>query len=315
MHPAYSVIAFTTVSGAGYGLLMWLCFLGAHEFIPIDPMLGLIGFGLALAMITFGLLASTLHLGHPERAWRAISQWRSSWLSREGLFALVTYIPALTIAAIWFFRGTMPWYGQFIAWVTAILALHTVYCTGMIYRVLRTIRQWDQPLTPWAYLALSLSTGAILMCALLFAFGYGTNWMLWSAIAACLVAAVVKIFYWSKIDNAPKKYTTESATGLGRFGKVRQVEAAHTQANFVQREMGYAIARKHAQKLRRISMLAVFVVPSVLLLIPVVLGLNYGLFMSLLAVVSAGIGVAVERWLFFAEAEHVVNVYYGMDAA
>jgi sulfite dehydrogenase (quinone) subunit SoeC len=34
-----------------------------------------------------------------------------------------------------------------------------------------------------------------------------------------------------------------------------------------------------------------------------------------LAVVAAAAGVTVERWLFFAEAEHVVMLYYGAERA
>ena len=49
---------------------------------------------IALVLITAGLLSSTAHLGRPERAWRAFSQWRTSWLSREGVAAVFTYVPA-----------------------------------------------------------------------------------------------------------------------------------------------------------------------------------------------------------------------------
>ncbi|MEM9784774.1 MAG: DmsC/YnfH family molybdoenzyme membrane anchor subunit, partial [Pseudomonadota bacterium] len=99
MHPAKSVILFTTASGAGYGLLIWLAIFSATGAIAPDRGFGLIAFTLSLGLVTGGLLSSTLHLGHPERAWRAMSQWRTSWLSREGVAALVTYAPALLFAA------------------------------------------------------------------------------------------------------------------------------------------------------------------------------------------------------------------------
>ena len=90
MHPAASVILFTVTSGMGYGLLALLAVLGSLGVLPPDPGLGLAGFGTALALITAGLLASIFHLGHPERAWRALSQWRTSWLSREGVLAIMS---------------------------------------------------------------------------------------------------------------------------------------------------------------------------------------------------------------------------------
>ena len=94
MHPALSIIFFTTASGAGYGLLVLLGLGGAFGWLPAERGFGLVGMGLSLGLITAGLLSSTFHLGHPERAWRALSQWRSSWLSREGVMAIATYAPA-----------------------------------------------------------------------------------------------------------------------------------------------------------------------------------------------------------------------------
>src|SRR6266702_3724368 len=105
MHPAYSVILFTTASGAGLGLLTWLAFFGLLDLVPTERWLGFTGFGLALALLTAGLLASTAHLGRPERAWRAFSQWRTSWLSREGVMAVATFVPATIFAIGWVLFG------------------------------------------------------------------------------------------------------------------------------------------------------------------------------------------------------------------
>ena len=105
MHPAYSVIFFTTATGAGYGLLGLLGLLSVLGMAPADFWFGIVGFGLAFGLIASGLLSSTGHLGHPERAWRAFSQWRSSWLSREGVVAVVTFVPAGLFAIGWVILG------------------------------------------------------------------------------------------------------------------------------------------------------------------------------------------------------------------
>src|SRR5262244_2372525 len=101
MHPALSVIVFTTASGAGYGLLAWLGVWALVGWLPAHRGLAAASLALSLGAITIGLLSSTLHLGHPERAWRAFSQWRSSWLSREGVASVATYAPALVFGALW----------------------------------------------------------------------------------------------------------------------------------------------------------------------------------------------------------------------
>ena len=315
MHPAYSVILFTTASGAGYGLLVWLGVLSAFGVLPADRWLGFTGLAISLALITVGLLASTFHLGHPERAWRAFSQWRSSWLSREGVEAVATYVPAGLLGIGWVFLERTDGVFALMGLLAAALALVTVYCTGMIYASLRTIRQWNQPLVPWIYIALALATGGLLMLALMYLFGTTRPWFSILTAALVGVALLLKQRYWATIDSEKKTWTIGDATGLGKHGQVRVLDFPHTQANFVMREMGFAVARNHAEKLRGYVRLLAFLVPGALCLITLAPSALLGTLAALLAVVAAGVGVAMERWLFFAEAEHVSMLYYGRPAA
>ena len=163
MHPAYSVILFTTASGAGYGLLIWLAAAAALNLVPRDPVLGFFGLGLALALITIGLLTSTLHLGRPERAWRALSQWRSSWLSREGVAAIVTYVPAPRSASPGCSANSCRDRSPSARFCRCRARSSRVWCTGMIYASLPTIRAWNQPLVAPVYVVLALATGGVLL--------------------------------------------------------------------------------------------------------------------------------------------------------
>ena len=316
MHPAYSVIVFTTASGAGYGLLIWLAIAAALDLVPRDPALGLFGLGLALALITIGLLASMLHLGRPERAWRALSQWKTSWLSREGVAAIVTYAPAGALGLGWVFGEFVPGQIAAAAWLSVPCALVTVWCTGMIYASLPTIRAWNQPLVAPVYVALALATGGVLLSLLLAIFGYDARWTPVASVPALILGWILKARYWSAIDTAKRTYTAESATGLGRFGTVRPLDPPHTQPNFVMREMGYQVARRHAEKLRRLSVVLLFALPiPAALLLLLNLPSPMPIAVAALSVLSAGIGVLTERWLFFAESEHVVVLYYRGGAA
>src|SRR2546423_11865299 len=154
MHPALSVIVFTTVSGAGYGLLAWLGVWAIAGWLPASRGLAAVSLALSLGAITAGLLSSTLHLGHPERAWRAFSQWRSSWLSREGVSAVVTFVPALLFAALWL-TGRTGALWSVLGFLSAAGSIATVVCTAMIYRSLKPIRQWYNPWVVPNYLMLS----------------------------------------------------------------------------------------------------------------------------------------------------------------
>ena len=315
MHPAYSVIIFTCASGAGYGLLIWLAIFSQLGWLAPQQQFGSIGIVLALGLITLGLLSSTLHLGHPERAWRAFSQWRTSWLSREGVVAVATYIPAGLLGFSWMSGGSLSAAEPVLAVMTIIGAIVTLHCTAMIYASLRTVPQWNLTLVPLGYLTFGLASGAVLLSLMVQLFGAGAPWAGWLAAVMLLAALAIKAAYWAQVDRLKPLYTAESATGLGHIGKVRALESAHSRPNFVMREMGYVVARKHALRLRGLVLLLAFALPLASSLAAAFGSGGWALGGGFVAAVSLAIGVLIERWLFFAEAQHVVNLYYGAAAA
>lgn len=314
MHPAYSVIFFTTASGAGYGLLIWLGLAHLLGYMPESWWFRFVAFGLALALITAGLLSSTAHLGRPERAWRAFSQWRSSWLSREGVAAVATYIPAGFFALTSIFGLYL---GNENLWpfLTVIGALVTVWCTAMIYASLTTIRAWNDSFVPAIYVLLALATGGILYCGLMTLMAGISQGAVWAVLAAVLGGWLLKVLYWSRLDGRSKTLTTADAIGLPKLKDVRPIEAPHSQANFVMREMGFSVARKHADRIRTYAVLGLFIVPAICCLALLALPTGFAPLFGLVAILSASAGVLAERWLFFAEAQHVVTLYYGEATA
>ena len=108
MHPALSVILFSTLSGTGYVLWAWVGLNLALNPAPVARTPLLVSLGLGFILVSTGLIASLWHLGQPQRAWRAFSQWRSSWLSREGVAAMLAFAPLLLLAwCAW--RGDAGW--------------------------------------------------------------------------------------------------------------------------------------------------------------------------------------------------------------
>ncbi|WP_138932918.1 dimethyl sulfoxide reductase anchor subunit family protein [Roseovarius arcticus] len=292
MHPAPSVIVFTTLSGLGFGLLFWL---GLGVIAPTGWAafaFFVIGYILAVG----GLMASTFHLGHPERALKAFTQWRTSWLSREGCAA----VAALTIMAI--YGAGLVFFDQRwapLGWLGAALCLGVTFTTSMIYAQMKTVPRWRTWLTPALLLAISLAGGALLA----------------GQVALTLVllpiAALIQIAWWMRGDGALARSgtTLATATGLGQIGDPRAFEPPHTGTNYLLREFVHVVGRRHSRKLRAIAFGMGYVLPVLLL------GLPGGHITAALAVAAHIIGIAASRWLFFAEAEHVVGLYYGKRSA
>ncbi len=288
MHPAPSVIFFTVFSGVGFGLLTFLG-LGQPD---VTGFTAFAFFFIAYLAAVGGLISSTFHLGHPERALKAFTQWRSSWLSREGWCAVIALLTmALYGAGLVFFDQR--W--ELLGLIGAAFSVLTVFTTSMIYTQLKTIPRWNSPLTPVMFLSYSLAAGALL-----------SGQEPW-AIILLLIASATQIALWAQGDGAFARSgtTLATATGLGPRGDVRAFEPPHTGTNYLLKEFAFTVGRKHSQKVRIISIVLMAGIPILFLLPP------FSHFLAALAVASHVAGALASRWLFFAEAEHVVGLYYG----
>lgn len=289
MHPAPSVILFTVLSGLGFGFLACLN-LG---LIQPQGLGGFVAFAIGYAFAVSGLVASTFHLGHPERALRAFTQWRTSWLSREG-WAAVLALLATAPVALGAMAGARP---GLLGLIAALLCLATIGCTSMIYAQLKTVPRWNSWITPALFFGFALTGGAIL-CGLP---------RLGAVLSLALAALLAFAFTRGDRRFAEAGATLATATGLGAIGTPRVFEQAHTAGNYLLREMIHVVGRKHARKLRIIA-LAATALPALILALPP--GGPVTLPLALAAHLTAAF---TARWLFFAEAEHVVATYYGQQ--
>lgn len=307
MKPALSVIFFTVLSGAGYGL--W-CLLGAALAARVYPLAGtgiLVPLGFGFVMITAGLIASTAHLGRPERAWRALSQWSSSWLSREGIASLITYLPMLAVAWLGY-AGSADWPIRVAGALLALGSLATIVCTANIYRSLKTIQAWRAPQVLPLYLVFAVLSGGLWLWAWLalasarpvtLAFPLGL-------LGLAVIAAVVKVGYWKTVDRTPG-ITAGHAIGLQHLGRVRAFEGPASEDSYLTREMAFVLARKHSTRLRKGAVILFAALPVIGTAIA--LPSRAGWIAPVLAILCLA-GLFLERWLFFAEARHAVAAFF-----
>jgi DMSO reductase anchor subunit len=309
MNPALSVLFFTTLSGAGLGLLVLLALLQASAPLPLSREFAVAPLVVGMLLLAAGLGSSFMHLGQPLRAWRAFSQWRSSWLSREAWAAASTLVVAGGV-------GVMVWRGWFgtgfevANGLLVVLGLCTLAATAGIYTSLKPVPAWRNGYVLPVLLLAALTSGAAWLWTLLSL----AMWELprsgaWLLAGACLALAGLKLAYWRHLGTlAGTARGAAHPSGLGAVEAVRPLEAPHTEANYLLREMGYVLARKHARRLRVIS-------TGLMGLLPACLAgwasMSAGdTWLALGTVASLMLGLFVERWLFFAEARHVVTGYY-----
>jgi DMSO reductase anchor subunit len=283
MRPAFSVVFLTTLTGAAQGLFLALLLvqlLAGYGALAM-PSAGFFSAGAALSVLlaVLGLAASFFHLGHPERAWRAVAMWRTSWLSRECIC-----LPAFTAAV--FFYGVAHWFNAPSAATLGIGALGVLLCfalfisTGMIYTCLKFLQEWATPLTTTNFIVLGCASG----------FTLATACASWGA------PDLTRFFAGAAIVLTVLGCATRSAA-LWRNARLKPKSTLHhgqTEATMRVVKLGFIVLA--------------FQLPLILLIAGVLL--NVGILFGLAFAVQY-VGLIAERWFFFAQANHPQKLYMG----
>ena len=301
MNPAWSVILFTTVCGGAQGLVVALA-LARLAGVAVAPLFVERSLGLALAMLVFGLMASFFHLGRPERAWRAVRMWRTSWLSRE-VIVLPAFIAA--VAAWW-------WWGQAAPAALLLLCLGLSallwWCTAMIYACLRFIQEWAHPLTHAGFALIGLSSGLVLAGALARAADephLAAALAPW-ALATTLAAWGIRLLARRRNATLKAKSTLQSATGI-HAPRLVQTSMGMSAGAFNTREFFHQATQAALRRVTLLGPLLAFILPVMMLIWAQ--RTDSGVPWALALLLQAP-GLLAERWLFFAQARHPQNLYY-----
>ncbi len=292
MNPAPSLILFTVMSGFGFGLFFWL----GLDVYRLSAEKQFLFTGIAFVFTILGLLSSTFHLKKPQRLLLAFTQWRSSWLSREAILALFTMAISFIYAglALFFDRKLVE-----LGYLSSLLSIATIFSTAMIYAQMKTVPRWNSYWTPIIFLIYGLVGSAI----------FSLNFFAVSF--AFFLTALVQLIVWIQGDKTFSKLgSLDTATGLNNIGTVRLLESPHSGDNYLLKEMVFVVAQKHQHKLRWISLALSAVVPAFISIIASIFLSESNAILLVLAVIHLS-GTLTARWLFFAEAEHVVKRYYG----
>lgn len=304
MHPAFSVIFLTTLIGAGQGLLLAMSVIESTAPSLVDHSFYVCGSMLSLLLITGGLVASFFHLGHPERAWRAASQWRTSWLSRE-VILLPLMMASVAAYGLGHYLQLDYHVTQPLGLIGSLVALLLFGATGMIYACLRFLREWATPLTVINFTLLGSASGFLLATALAaWAEPMLTNFLASCTVVLIAMACIGRVSALIRNARLKPKVTLQSAIGI-RHSKIQQKAMGAMGGTFNTREFFHHKSRQFIANIKWISLLLVFLVPLLLIWLS-----NDSPAMLTLAFAIQYLGLIAERWLFFAQANHPQNLYY-----
>ncbi|MFT5597379.1 MAG: DMSO reductase anchor subunit [Urechidicola sp.] len=322
MKPAISVILLTTLIGVAQGLFLAYYSAELLSLLLILPNQELVGSGFAgiisLVLLVGGLIASFFHLGHPERAWRAATMWRTSWLSREvialpitmGLIFIYSLLKLTGNDQIMFNLGN----GNQVELATvvgffAMIAVFALFiCTAMIYTCLKFLREWHSPFTVSNFFLMGCASGFVLASALAAyydpqIFGYISG----TAMVFSVLALASRYASLGRNKSLRSPSTLQTAIGI-HHPNIRQLAQGAMGGSYNTRAFIHTYGPAVVQLARRFFLIAGFIVPVLLLAIsnesPVVI--------CTLAFLIQYMGLLAERWYFFIEAKHPQNLYYQM---
>lgn len=321
MHPAFSVIFLTTLIGVGQGLFLALYTAESYAAVDLLPSVGSgfysWGAFLAVMFLTGGLIASVFHLGHPERAWRAATQWRTSWLSREvivlplvvGLVAMygLTHFFNLDLKTFGFDTGIPGDLTLLIGALGVIATFALFISTGMIYACIKFLQEWATPLTVINYTLLGTASGFTFATALA-AFQAPELTVFFGGWAIIITASAFVTRAASLLRNARIKSRSNLQTAVGiRHTRITQRAMGFMGGSFNTREFFHGATIGWFKSIKWIFLVLVFGVP--VLMLSISLDPNAGGVLLATFVVQY-VGLVAERWFFFAQANHPQNLYY-----
>jgi DMSO reductase anchor subunit len=168
----------------------------------------------SLAVGAVALSASTLHLGRPAHAYRALKMWKRSWLSREVLmFSLFSSVAALYAGTLWF---RLPGSAAFGA-LTAALGILGVTASACIYLV-RARPAWNTKRTVAEFYLSAALLGPLFAASL----GATEKRLLWVTVVAAIAQLfnMASKFLWLtrsdvfELQASARLFSTALASGL-----------------------------------------------------------------------------------------------------
>lgn len=320
MHPAFSVIFLTTLIGVGQGFFLALFTVESYSVLKLLPQQDHVSFyalgsAISLAFLMGGLIASVFHLGHPERAWRAISQWKTSWLSRE-VIALPLMMGLVFLYGVthffdldFNFLQLTEFKGQFtllLGILTTLATFGLFICTGMVYAGIKFLQEWANPITVVNYILLGVASG-FCFAALFAAFQAPDLTLFYVSWALIITLSALITRGFALYRNARLKYSSNIQSAIGiRHTQIKQKAMGFMGGSYNTREYFHHATVFLLKSIKWVFLILTFLIPMVLLW----MGLNGEKNLLVAAFIVQYIGLLFERWFFFAQANHPQNLYY-----
>lgn len=195
-------------SGFGYGIIILLSILIFFSEISISLNTKYIIVIFSLFFISSSLLSYIFNPDHNKGAWRTLSQWKSSWLSRHSIFAILSFIFIIIFFLFWIFAKNQILINLSI-FFSGLLSLATIICLVMKFSSVKSVYTWNNSLVPILYILNSLISGGLFLFCIFF-ISENYNYFLSSFIKNLIpITLFLQLIYWFSVKNHNTKHSTK----------------------------------------------------------------------------------------------------------
>jgi anaerobic dimethyl sulfoxide reductase subunit C (anchor subunit) len=151
----WSLVIFTLLMQSSIGTVIVMSALSPVTGRNAHASSALLPFAFAAGAGGLAVVTSLLHLGHPAQAWLAVTNIRSSWLSRE-IIASILFVAFAMLVVVNRRVGESP----LMPIVAVLLGVAAIYAMARLYMV-PAQPAWNRLVTPFAFLVTALLLGAV----------------------------------------------------------------------------------------------------------------------------------------------------------
>ena len=292
-------IVFTTLVSAGLGIVIWSVFFAFFEVIPPDRWFALNTFVFAYLLIIIGSLFVMSNSQNRRIFILKFRRWKTSWVMRQALCVLCGCITGLLFFFGWIAFAKYGGFWLFLGGLTSFFFIGALIGMAMNFVVHRTVLAWSNPHTIRIFVSMGLWTGIVWLNMFAQVFNFHTPIIGIVLIIIGVATLIFKRKYWVFVDTYQKRFLQNNNLSKGENNsRSRLVEY------YVYPDLTKNSDRLKIEMLRRRAFLLYFLLPFCAATMPVELTTWVSVSASIIGAVSVVTGVAIERWLFFAEAKH-----------
>lgn len=195
-----SIIYFSVSVSIGYGIMLVLSILSYNFSISTASEAKIIISSLSIFFIFTSWIALVLDLGSHKKILLNVKEWKKSWIGKEIIAIFFTFFLYIFFYFLWIFSNNKNLLHILIL-ISGISSLIIIYFSSKIYDSLSTIPIWNNPFVSITYVLNAISSGCLVIFLIYYYFEIDQNLIFYLLVIILPTTLFIKLLYWHSIKG------------------------------------------------------------------------------------------------------------------